>query len=216
MDIILSKKDTEWITTQYPGLTVDLNEKTIVGDIGFLRSYNDYVIEDTYSIKVVLETPFGSILPKVYELSTKIQDTAIRYNKKNLEDLHINAKKDNSFCLSIYQKENECFESGFTIQEFFEKCLEEFLFWQSYYAKFGKAPWDEYAHGTLGLVELYAENGITLSEIRKQIDLKELSRYVYHYDCIHDKCLCGEAKSMKKCHPLIHKGIEKIKSDLIY
>jgi hypothetical protein len=206
MDIILSKKDIEWIKTHYPNLKIDILDKSIFGDISFKRHYEEYEIEDTYSIKIFLKTKGRSILPKVIATSHKIRDIAKKYNIK-LDDLHIN--NDSSFCLTIEDKEKELFKNGFTIEEFFDKSLEPFLFQMSYYDKEGKFPWGEYAHGRLGYIERFAENAISLDKLLRFFEKKEIVSLVLKNR--QSYCLCGSGKKMRKCHPLIFKGIEKIK-----
>ncbi|HFU76852.1 MAG TPA: hypothetical protein ENK66_11475 [Arcobacter sp.] len=206
MDIILSNEDIEWINTQYPNLTVDILNKNISGDISFKRDYEKYEISDTYSIRISLEKKGISILPKVISISDKIRDIAKKYNI-DLDDLHINS--DGSFCLVIDDREEELFENGFTIKEFFQNSLEPFLFQMSYYEREGKFPWGEYAHGRLGYIELYAENGISLDKLLSFFDKREIISLVLKTR--QSDCLCGSGKKMRKCHPLIFKGIQKIR-----
>jgi len=206
MDIILSQEDIEWIKTQYPKLSVDIFNKDISGDISFIRNYNGYEISDSYSIRILLESKDGSILPKVIATSDKIRDIVKKYNIE-LDDLHIN--RDGSFCLVIQEKEEELFENGFSIQEFFRKSLEPFLFQMSYYDREGKFPWGEYAHGKLGYIELYAENGILLDKLLKFFEKKEIVSLVLKNR--QSYCLCGSGKKMRKCHPMIYKGVMKMK-----
>jgi len=211
MDIMLSLKDTEWITTQYPGLKIDIENKCIAGDIYLNRSYNDTVLTNIFSIKVMLELLPNMLLPKVYETSDKLQNIATKLNLKSIEDIHVNS--DESLCLGIYGRDKECFTDKFTMVEFFENCLEPYLYWVSYYEKFAKPPWKEYAHGSLGFMELYADNRLTFREVREKIPLKVLSNYLYHYDFVKDKCLCGKSLNMKKCHNEIYHGVKKFKED---
>lgn len=211
MDIMLNKKDTEWISTQYPGLKIDIETKEIFGDIYLNRSYNGTTLTNIFTIKIILKFLPNMLLPKVYETSGKLQSIAKVLNVAKIEDIHVNS--DNSLCLAIYGREQECFSEGFAIIEFFENCLEPYLFWISYYEKFGKPPWKEYAHGSLGYLELYAEDRLTFSKIQQKIPLKEFSKYLYHYDFLNNKCLCGKNMSMNKCHYDIYRGLKKFKEN---
>ncbi len=210
MGIILSQEDTSWINTQYPTLKIDLLKNEIEGDISFSRSYGDYIISDTYTIRISLKIIDGSMLPKVFEISNKIQKLAEKYNKRRI-DFHVN-DRDGSFCLSLYEKEHECFESGFTIPEFFEKCLEPFLFWLSYYDEVGMPPWGEYAHGILAYLEFYAEGNMGLNELIEKLTKKEIISALL---CNRQsKCLCGSGEKLRSCHPLIFKAISRMKIEL--
>ena len=212
MAIALSQEDIEWISTQYPKLQIDSSENAIIGDIDFNRSYNQYVISDSYTIKISLDDfRHGSILPKVFELSGKIKNTALKYNQEMI-DLHVNS--DESLCLTAPDFETRYFKADFTIKEFMENAVVPFLFWQSYYFKYGKASWGEYAHGNLAFLEMYAEGEMSLIDLKKKISAKDLSNMMYHYDCKKDECLCGKAKHMKNCHPLVFNGLKKLRNEL--
>lgn len=211
MDFVLSLKDIEWVTTQYPGLKINFESNEIVGDIYLNRSYNGVSLTNIFSIKVILNILPTSILPKVYETSGKLEKIADSLKIVNIEDIHVNS--DKSLCLAIYDREHECFSNQFTIVEFFENCLEPYFFWISYYEKFQKPPWSDYSHGNLGIVELYSENRLDMTSFQKRIGIKELSKYMYHYDYIQHECLCGRKNSMQKCHPLIYQGLSRFKND---
>jgi len=148
----LTKEDIEWIQTRYPKLKVIADEKYIEGELIFSRSYEGYKISDSYNLRILLSIEHGTMLPKVYEISDKIQKIAKIHNK-DLSDLHMNS--DQSFCLGIPERESEIFKNGFTIKEFFIKSVEQFLYQISFYAQKGYFPWGEYAHGYLGYLEVY-------------------------------------------------------------
>lgn len=213
MGFIVSNEDNVWISTHYPNLIIDIQNNLIEGEIFINRSYQNIALQDSYEIKIsLLANNTQSIIPKVYEVSTKIFNTAKKYSKEEI-DLHINTN-DKSFCLTMYACEKNSFKNGFTFIEFFKNMLEPYLYWQSYYARYGKAPWSEYAHGNLGYLELYAENKISLGGLKNNISVKDLSNMIYHYDYKNDKCLCGKAKNMKNCHPLVFNGMKKLRNEL--
>lgn len=205
----LKKEDIEWIQAQYPNFRVNTDNKTIEGELSFSRRYEGHYIFDSYIVKISLYIEEGTILPKVYEVSDKIIDIAKAKNKR-MSDLHINP--DNSFCLCIPEREEEIFENQFTIKEFFKKSLEPFLFQMSFYAKEGYFPWGEYAHGYLGHIEIYAEGKIDFSKLiiilKKDEVLKVMNTNRQNI------CLCGSGFKLRKCHPLVFKGINKIKKQI--
>ena len=207
MDIVLSKKDAEWISTMHPGLKIDKNSKLISGDILVNRSYNGINLSGIFSIKIELYTRLNTILPKVYETSNILGLIAKKLKKSEL-DIHVN--KDKSLCMVISDKEDACFENSFTIQEFFENCIEPYFYWVMYYEKYNKMPWNEYAHRELGFFELYSENELSYEDFVKKFNIFELHSYLLIN--IKSKCLCGSKKSMESCHPLIYKGISKMQN----
>lgn len=209
MDFDLKQKDIEWITTQYPTLKFDVKKQEVIGDIYINRSYNGYSITDVYTIKVVFKKFPNTTLPKVYEISGKIENIAKELNKCPL-DMHVNTHADNSLCLVIQDKEKECFNNGFTIKEFFENCIENFLFWVSYYGETGMPPWEEYAHGQLGFFEMFAENELSYKMLVRKFNVFEVHQYLL-VDTGR-KCLCGSTKEMELCHPLVYKGLSKMQN----
>ena len=204
----LAIEDIEWIQTQYPKMKICENQKAIQGELIFSRGYKGQDISDSYEVKISLEIEDGTILPKVYEISNKITVMA-KENNKEMSDLHINP--DGSFCLCIPEKEEELFENEFTIKEFFKKSLEPFLFQMSFYAKNSYLPWGEYAHGYLGHIETYAEGKIDFDKLSLLLNKDDILRVMNTNR--QSICLCGSGKKLRKCHPLIFKGINKMKRE---
>jgi len=204
----LTKEDIEWIQSRYPELKISQDGKYIEGDLSFSRGYKGYHISDSYIVRVSLSIESGTILPKVYEMSNKIVEI-VKAKAKDMSDLHINP--DKSFCLCIPEREEELFENGFTVKEFFINSVEQFLFQISYYDQRGYFPWGEYAHGYLGHLETFAEG---------KIDIEQLILLLEKYEILmlmntnrQSLCLCGSGKKLRSCHPLIFKGINKIKQN---
>ena len=202
----MTSKDIEWINTQYPELNIDIINHKIEGNISFKIDYQGYRISDSYQIKIDLNQFDVHQLPKVFEISKKIENIAKKHNVST-DDLHINP--DKSFCIFIEGREKDIFENEFTWQEFFLNGIEKFLFQMSYYQQEGHLPWGEYAHGRLGYIELYAENEINLDKLLNAFDKKEIISLMLKNR--QSNCLCGSKQKMRKCHPMIYKGISKIK-----
>jgi hypothetical protein len=209
--VLLTTKDIEWINTQYPELNIDIINNKIEGNISFKIDYKGYRIADTYQIRIDLNQLDVIKAPKVFEVSSKIDNIVKKYNIST-DDLHINS--DKSFCIFIEGKEKDIFKNIFTWQEFFHNGIEKFLFQMSYYNKEGKLPWGEYAHGRLGYIELYAENGISLDKLLKSFEKNEIISLVLKNR--QSDCLCGSGIKMGKCHPLIFKGISKMKKNQVW
>ena len=203
MAFILKTKDIEWLNTQHPRLKI--NDNQLVGKIDFQSSYNNIELSDSYDIHVDLNTKLKDSIPKVYETSEKIVNIAKKLNIDSV-DLHLNT--DNSLCLVIKDRENEYFEDEFTIQEYFENCIEPYLYWVSFYEKFGKAPWEEYAHGNLGYFELFDEGHITYEKLMNKFNLYEIRNYLLSYQ--DNKCICSKNKKGNNCHPKIFSALKKI------
>lgn len=211
MDIKLSKQDVEWLQDHNPELRYEKIHNIIKGDLFFTRKYGEHVISDNYNIEISLVTKQGSFFPVVNEVGGKISNLSKKLNCKPI-DLHIN-DSDNSLCLVIDKREDEYFKNGFDIREFIKDLLEPFLYRTSHIDKYGKAPpdWEEYAHGDLGYLELYAEGGIGINELKDKIDntkLIEFKNMKGHY-----LCPCKSKKKLKNCHKLIYNAAYKLKKE---
>jgi hypothetical protein len=210
MDIILTPSEIRWIKNKYPNIKIDNKKISIKGQIYFNRSYNEITINDSYEIEIILKTKENSILPQVKEVGGKIREIANNLNKP-LIDLHVN-NNDNTLCLCIYKKEKEYFLDDFDIKIFFEQLLEPYLYWISYFNKYKRKPWGEYAHSNLGYLEMYAEEEIDIDNLKKFFLNEELVKIKKMKG--HHGCLCGSNEKIKKCHKLLYKAIYKLKKEL--
>lgn len=213
--LMLSNAETQWLHKNYPDLII--SQDTICGEICFCREYEGINIIDNFKIKIILKTKEPSMLPKVGCMDDKIQNIAKRLNKK-LDELHVNS--DDSFCLTVYPKEKSFFTGGiFNIQEFFEKLLEPYLYWISFYAKHNKSPWGEYSHGELGILEFIAEENLDFRSMYKIIkNNKETKLREIVNMCRQNYCQVCKNKSKKtklrKCHYKAWSGAKIIKQTL--
>lgn len=206
MALLLKDIDTEWVKTQYPQMRINVIENKIEGELSFKIKNNGYKIEDSYRVRVDFNKYDSNGFPQVFELSGKIYDIA-RKHKTDVSNLHINPKGD--FCLSIPKKKSIIDSQNFSLKDFFENHVEMFLYQMSYFNKEGKLPWGEYAHGYLGHIEYYAEGEIDFKELVHRLDKLEIMKVLLVNR--QSKCLCGSAEKLRKCHPLIFRGINKMK-----
>lgn len=214
-EIVLCDAEKEWLCKNYPDLKI-LKDR-IAGKIYFYRSYNGIKIVDDFSIVIFLKTHIPSIIPKVINLDDKIKNIAKAINK-NTDELHMNS--DGSFCLTVYPKEKSFFANGiFNIQDFFINLLEPYLYWVSFYNKYGRAPWGEYSHGVLGLLEFIAEENLNFRSMYKIIKYNgEINFRDIVGICRQSSCLCCKNKfkksKIRKCHYQAWCGIKKVKQAL--
>lgn len=210
MDIKLSQEDKKWLKNKYPTLQINSKTNTAQGELFFDRTYKGIRIADSYILQIKFKTKENSILPLVEEVGGKIIQIANQLILPPI-DLHIN-ENDKTLCLCIDEKEKDYLPDGFGIEIFFEKILEPLLYWISYYGKYKEPPWEEYAHGFLGHLELYAEGCISLEKLKEKVIINKL--YGFKKQKGHDKCPCGSDKKIRYCHKLIYKAIYKLKKEL--
>lgn len=214
-EIILSSLDIEWLSEEYPSLKI--TSKKLKGEICIQRIFNDITILDCFNIEVNLKYNEKSMLPSIRCTDDRIENISKELNKK-LNDLHIN--ENGTFCLTIYPEEIKFFKDNqFNIQEYFKNLVEPFLYWVCYYEKYNKAPWSEYAHGYLGIIEYIGDNDISFRKMYKllkkeQISLREILNIYRQRKCLCEECELKNKSQCKirNCHPRIWQGIKKIKN----
>lgn len=212
--INLTNDDKTWIQNEYPSLKITSSK--IAGELCFQRTYNNITMLDCFNIEISLYHSDFSILPKVKCLDDKIKNIADSLNLK-MDQLHTN--NDESFCLTVYPKEKSFFiNEVFTIKEFFVNLLEPYLYWISYYSKYKKAPWGEYSHGALGILEYISEETLTFRQMYRILKNNNISlrKMVTFYR--QRKCFCDESKDKTKsegkirnCHNQAWNGIKNIR-----
>jgi len=207
MAIQLTHKDIDWVIDRYPNMEYDRQNNQFYGELYFKREHQDIAIADAYSVRIFFnELDDHTGLPKVVCETDKIQKIA-ETHQMAIGDLHINP--DETFCLAIKGEEKSFFKVGFTIQEFFKNSVEEFLFQISYFDRYGSYPWGEYAHGYLGHIEKFASGSISLQELFGRLSKEEIA--IALLTNRQSKCLCNSREKLRKCHPLVFKGINKMK-----
>ena len=207
--ILLSKNNLTWILKKYPSFRYNSNKLELIGDMFFDRSFDSKRIQDVYSIKILLKAKTNSVLPQCFHIGNKIKKISSEL-QISLRDLHIN--DDDSICLMIDECEQAYFPDGFKIIDFFENILEPYLYWISFYRKYNQPPWDDYAHGKLGYLELYAEGIICFEKLKSKVsyDWNKISKIKGHHLCI-----CNSNKKLRNCHKKIYQAIYKIKKEII-
>lgn len=210
MVIKLTKEDLLWLNEKYPNLKPE-KDGFLSGEVEFHRIFNGISIKSSYFLEINLEPKQGSILPQIKEVRGEIEKISKELDVPTI-DLHINKDNTNTICLCIDKKERVYFPDGFFVQSFFEDMLEPYLYWISFYRKYKKPPWDDYAHGALGYLELYAENSISIDELKKRISAEKL--LVFRKYKGHRPCFCGSGKKLRDCHKLLYNSVYKLKNEL--
>lgn len=209
MVIQLTRNDINWLSEKHPNFKFYKAKNIIRGELCLDRKFNSVAIKDSYLLEIKLQNKENSILPQVKEIGGKIEGIS-KELLKPLIDLHIN-REDETLCLCIYEKEKEYFPDGFKIDIFFERLLEPYLYWVSYFKKYKAFPWEGYAHGNLGYLELYAGDDINLEKLSEHISDEKLR--VIKKMKGHQECLCGSRRKLRDCHKLIYNAIYKLKKE---
>ena len=141
----LDENEQLWLKTNQPQLFYLHRERKAYGYFSFNSVYDCGVhICDKYEIAIDFNRMEYRSLPKVYEVGNRIRKVAKLYNK-DLIDLH--QYPDNRLCLLRPDVFTAVFEKRpFTIHIFCE-IINSFIYWPSYFEKFGQGPWAAEEHG---------------------------------------------------------------------
>lgn len=220
--IALNSHDVEYLTINYP--TLQLLEDKIIGNILISREYKGKKVNEDFNIEINLFSNINSMLPIVKCTDSKM-DLIAKKLKVTKDELHINS--DGSFCLTINIDEEKYFDNEkFNIKDFFENLLIPYLFWISYYYKYGEKPWGEYSHGIYGIFEYIYEVKPNLEKIQSilksyKLDLNILKIFYRQFYCFDktttlEKLLCFDKKFKKDKKIKFRKVYKKVTQGILY
>lgn len=179
----------------------------ITGDFQFKASFDDrnqrytinpqddnsQIISDCYKLRI--EVSPNNDFPDVFETENRIPSE---------QDFHKNPD-DRSLCLvGPFDRLKK-----FSIEEFLDGPVLQFLYDQSYFKKYNIWPRGEYSHGTLGLIENYYEKISLIPDINEKcLILLSRSSDFEKYRAVlagqgkiksHHQCICGSGQIYRKC-----------------
>ncbi|MGC2745038.1 MAG: hypothetical protein WA672_17820 [Candidatus Angelobacter sp.] len=224
-----SNEDERWLAEKYPGLVV--HDNAIIGKLSFIATYDEninqfFIMRDgevdvggvvlscEYQIRIVPRHKVTySALPAVYVDGIEIVD-----------DRHLSF--DHSACLCSPLQEKEFLFPAFNFPKFFEELVVPFLYGQSFYSKYNRWPWPEYAHGAIGLLESFVDEQ-ALDPDMSQNFLAVLAvdkrtwpniKAALQRDQIkgHTPCFCPKHEQIRRCHPKALIGIRKLQQQVKY
>jgi len=236
----ITDKDRAWLRSYCPKLKIiEGDPLIIVGTLSFDMFYDgnnsQYVlnpegnpqpenmrIRDEYEIDITFKGSDFSSLPQVRETGGRIRNI-IEKRKLAPKDLHLYSESGPA-CLCSPLDEEKHLPKGFCISDYFSTLVIPFFYAQSYYEKYNKwAPWGDYSHGALGILESYAtnENSKTLTQKCIQLIKRDNKWAIYNKllesnDDLkeHLPCICGLPIKFGYCHPLACSGLLKLKNDI--
>lgn len=159
--------------------------REIWGKFRLDASFNDIRLEDEYFLKIFVPDLYPRCLPSVWELQGKIP-----------KDYHING--DHTLCLGVKSEIYKFLEEhSFSLLDFMNKFLVEYLYRYAYIQKFNKAPWPDRAHGGAGVIEYYQEwfNLNDVSSVKHFLHIAQKNKYRPNY-----LCCCGSRRKYRNCH----------------
>jgi len=217
-----SQKEISLVQAKFPKLRLE-QQGIWKGDLDFFAEYEGYQIKDSFKVCIVVPDTYLAQLPFLTEVGGRTQAIAQKYKITDLRRLHCNPRQYNTACLCAKQEEKIKFPPGSNLTFFIEGLVIPYLFGLSYFEKHGKwAPWGEYSHGGLGILECHAEypDNITEQDIR---DIAKILRAEENWKGYSKQlrkpssrkfCICGSRKPFVECHKLAWQGLERLYSDI--
>lgn len=217
-----SQEEIDAVQNKFPNLKLE-QQGVFKGALEFFAEYEGYQIKDAFEICIIAPDTYPSQIPFLIEVGGRTQAIARKHRVTDLRRLHCNPRQRNTACLCAKQEEKIKFPPGSNLVFFIENLVIPYLFGLSYFEKYGKwAPWGEYSHGGLGILECHAEypNNITIQDIREiaktlraDENWKEYSKQL-RKPSSERFCVCGSRKPFAKCHTLAWQGLERLYSDI--
>jgi len=183
----LIKQQFEKLIQKFPNLRLcedSPGQWVIRGKLSFSASFQNVPIEGTFSVMIVLPKDYPQSPPVVQETGGRIP-----------ADFHQNP--DRTLCLGIPIEVRQRFKKEPTLLAFVERLLVPYLYSYSYYEKYGKLPFGEFAHGGKGIREYYQELFKTDDIFIVLELLKIMANGSYRG---HHLCPCNSGKILRKCH----------------
>ncbi len=182
----LFEKEKQSTLMSYPKLEYIIENNIVIlrGELEFNATFENQEISDIYSIQIVFPKDYPDTVPVSFEIGNKIPDT---YHKN----------PDKSLCIAPPLDLIQKFSSNPCILNYIDNILIPYLYRYSYLQEFGKAPFDEYSHGALGLIEYYFDflEIDSLPSLGKMLLIVLENKYRGHLPCP-----CGSNKKLRHCH----------------
>lgn len=170
----------------YSGLTLQKTDGVwnIQGLFVLNANFAEQLIEDEYSILLVVPESYPDCVPIAYETGNRIPREFHKFTKGNL-------------CLGEPLAVWKTFSEQPTLLGFVQKCLVPYLYSYSYFCQYGKLPFGDLSHGESGRIKYYQDLFNVQSEHSLFGLISILAQDEYRG---HIQCPCGSKKRLRYCH----------------
>lgn len=157
----------------------------MVGDLAFRVPCGDSAIEDTYELDLLVPRAFPRELPRVFERGGRVPAT-----------FHTNP--DGSLCLGSPLRLLRSLATQPTLIGFADRCLVPYLYAHTHKERTGKLPWDDLAHGDVGLLQDY----LKLFRARYADEVVAFLHFLAMRRRVANKllCPCRSGRRLGRCH----------------
>jgi hypothetical protein len=225
---VLKNADREWLSNAYPALVC--NADGVSGNVAFTATYNHQLDRFLLLTNGVIDSVGGALLSG--EFTIRIAERSDRTisalpavfvdGVDPIADRHF-SQIDKSACLCSPLEETEFLEPKFEFIRFVEQLVIPFLYGQVFYTRHGSWPWEEYAHGSVGLLEAYANAHeparamdclrLLAQDANAWAKVKAALQQKPHFKG-HTPCLCPKGDHIRRCHPRAWRGALQLQQDV--
>ncbi|MBI5933849.1 MAG: SEC-C domain-containing protein [Chloroflexi bacterium] len=187
------------LNLRFPKLSLEKDGDSlwsVRGDLRFSATFSGRQIDDLYSIKITIPKKYPDVLPEVQEASNRIPGDFHHY-------------QDDSLCLGAPIAVRYKFKKDPTLAGFVCNCLIPYLYSFSYKIRFGRMPFGELSHGTLGILEYYG-NLFDMKDRRRIVRMIQILAEDNYRE--HDRCPCGSGKRLHACHGKVLRELMTLQS----
>lgn len=179
----------EKVKENYPALEISKTASTynINGDIRFITSVKGEVFDDLYSIEIALSKKYPEELPTIREVGGRIE---------RIIDHHVN--KDGTLCVGVIAEVKNELGKHYTLLEYIDKIVVNYLSQYSYKEKYGEWPYGESEHYIEGVLKYYLKEYKLKNYAEVLTFLKELAQFKFRPKG-HERCRCGCGRLVKNC-----------------
>lgn len=192
----------------------------VEGGIEVYATYDGVEISDRFVVRITKSNPHSDWLPALYEIGGRTDEIAKRLGILDRRDLHCNP--DGAACVCVKQEERARFPLGARLSDFIEQLVVPYFYGLVFYGRHRKWPWGDYSHGSLGVLEFYADSTmpetyesicLIVPAIRKEKNWKDYGKLIRRPSGDR-RCLCGSGRPIKACHPQVLKGVLRLGAEM--
>jgi len=222
---MIPESEKQWLKDTLPALSINPENSEVSGELTFTATY-DGEAGFTWLVEPGQIAP-GEVLTATYKIRIKPGKDADDIPTLTVEDDAIEKVLDRHFytsgnaCLCGPVEKQRFLKSGYSFIKYLDQLVVPFLYEQTYFEKYRKWPWGEYAHGAAGVFQSFANSEGTIEDV--QACLQQL-RKDKKWDRIRavlsgrervtetSKCFCTSPDQIRRCHPTAWFALLRLRS----
>ncbi|SKA28862.1 hypothetical protein SAMN02745126_04837 [Enhydrobacter aerosaccus] len=194
---------------------------TVEGGVLINAEYEGEIINERFDVRITKANPASDRVPALYETGGRTNAIAAKRGLADTRDLHRNPD-NGSACVCVKQEEATRFPPSSDLSFFIDGLARDYLYGLAFYDRHGRWPWGERAHGSVGLLEFYADNDepLTNTDIETIVPYFVREKNWLEFDKQlrrpkeHRACICGSGEPFGKCHPKALQGLLALTAEI--